>query len=145
MSKNIIAKKISLAQLYNFIVSHQNLTRIQNKIPTPYSSSINEANYSRTRRHRSLFQRQIFYPVSINTSSRTSKGSFEAILTNVCRLLTKVERSLIDEIFTNLYLSFILFRSFHIDSYRLKLESFESLLVCIQDVIERLNLESHIS
>lgn len=37
MSKNIIAKKkknfMSLAQFYNFIISHQSPTRVQNKIP----------------------------------------------------------------------------------------------------------------
>lgn len=39
MSKNIIEKKkknvMSLAQFYNFIVSHQSPTRVQNKIPAP--------------------------------------------------------------------------------------------------------------
>lgn len=97
---------VSLVPLYNFIARHQSPARVTFGIKYQLHTVHQLTKLtSLVRGVIDPFSGTNFLFVPINTSrSGTGKGPspFEATLTNVCRLLTKVERSLIDEIFTTL-------------------------------------------
>lgn len=144
MSKNIIEKKkknvMSLAQFYNFIVSHQSPTRVQNKIPAP----VHQLTKLTT-----LVRGVIDLFSETNFLSRPDKYQFEdkqrVFRSNTNERLQTTNEGRKEpnrrDLYQSLSLFFFFFALFTLILTASGSESFESLLVCIRDVVEKSNLE----